>query len=181
MRDLEKRIEALLFVHGDAMTIERLGRLLSVNKTEIRTALVGLDENLMQSALQLVYHGDSVGLVTREHLSKDIEPLVKEVGERDLSRASAETLAVVVYRGPIPKRDLDYIRGVNSNYSLRNLLIRGLIEKREDLKDRRTILYRPSLELLKFLGISRMEELPEYEEFKRRIGDFMSSKLKEEP
>jgi len=179
MNTLAKRIEAILFVHGEPMTLEGLAKLLDSTKTNVREELVKLDEHLTESALRLVYQGDSVQLVTREQLAKDLEALVNEEVSRDLSRASAETLAAIVYKGPISKRDLDYIRGVNSSYILRNLLIRGLIE-RAHLKDGRTYVYQPSIELLKFLGIGRLEELPEYEAFRERLRDFIYSQPQEE-
>ncbi|MCH7883290.1 SMC-Scp complex subunit ScpB [Patescibacteria group bacterium] len=174
MTDLEKRIEAILFVCGEPTEIGRLGELLSSNSTLIRDALLRLDENLASSALRLVYGGDSVQLATREHFAGDIEALVRKEVSADLSRAARETLAVVTYRGPVSKRDLDYIRGVNSTYILRGLSIRGLIERTSNPKDARTYLYQPSIEFLKFLGIGRVEELPEYESFRGRLQEFAS-------
>lgn len=174
MMDLEKRIEAILFVCGEPMTIGRLGELLSLHPKRIRDALSGLDENLASGALRLVYTVDSVQLTTREHLAGDIEALVRKEVSADLSRAARETLAVVTYQGPVSKRDLDHIRGVNSTYILRGLAIRGLIERTLNPKDARTYLYRASIEFLKFLGIGRVEELPEYESFRSRLQEFAS-------
>lgn len=180
MSVLANRIEAILFVYGESMTFKRLAQLLSCNEDEIQKGLTQLDESLTSSALHLLHHEDSVQLVTQDHFARDVESLVKEEISRDLSHASTETLAVIVYQGPLSKHELDYIRGVNSGYILRSLLIRGLIEKKPNPKDRRTHLYQPTIEFLKFLGIGRIEELPDYGMFKERLSNFVHSQSKEE-
>ncbi len=71
-------------------------------------------------------------------------------------------MTIVLYRGPIARSQIDYIRGVNSTFTLRNLLIRGLIERIPNPKDSRGFLYRPTFDLMNHLGITRIENLPEY-------------------
>ena len=176
---LSKRIEAVLFIHGDPMTIARLGDILGDTKTAVRSALVELDEHLNGGALRLVYHGDDVQLVAQEYLKNDIDALVQDEHTRGLSRSAAETLAVVAYRGPVSKKDIDHIRGVNSAFALRGLLIRGLISTHAVSQNRRAIAYAPALDFLKFLGISRVEELPEYAEFKSKIDRYRESETAE--
>ena len=172
---LSKRIEAILFVHGEPMGIGRLAELTGASKTDVRDALVELDGALSGTALQLVYSADDVQLVCRTYLKADIDALISAEFARGLSRSGAETLAVVAYRGPISKKDIDYIRGVNSAFALRALLIRGLIARQVSDSDRRTILYEPTLDFLKFMGFGRREELPEYEEFQKKTKEFMQS------
>ena len=170
---LSKRVEALLFLHGDPMAVGRLVEVLGANKTAIRAALADLDLRLSGGALRLAYHGDDVQLVTREHLAADTDALVADEHRRGLSRAAAETLAVVAYRGPVSKKDIDFIRGVNSAIALRNLLIRGLVVKRPLPHNNRAVCYEPTLDFLKFLGVGRVEELPEYAEFHKKIEAFI--------
>ncbi|MBI2039123.1 MAG: SMC-Scp complex subunit ScpB [Candidatus Niyogibacteria bacterium] len=172
---LSKRIEAVLFVHGEPMGIPRLAEFLDAGKTEVRDALVELDNRLIGGALRLVYSGDEVQLACREYLESDITELVSSEHARGLSRAGAETLAVVAYRSPICKKDIDYIRGVNSAFALRSLAIRGLISRRTSDTDRRTTVYEPTLDFLKFIGVSRREELPEYAEFQKKTKEFIQS------
>ncbi|MEK7566553.1 MAG: SMC-Scp complex subunit ScpB [Patescibacteria group bacterium] len=176
MENLSKRIEAILFIHGEPVTIERLSKILEADKTQIRQASDELDKNLTGTALTLVWKGDSLQLATRPNFSKDVDTLVKEEVSRDLSRASAETLAIIAYRGPLTRSEADYIRGVNSSYTLRNLLIRGLIERKSNPKDGRTYIYQASLEFLKFLGLGKIDELPEYAEFKQKLSAFLTDK-----
>ena len=81
---------------------------------------------------------------------------------KDLGKAGLETLSIILYRGPATRRDIDYIRGVNSQFILRNLLIRGLVEKIQNPDDQRTFFYKPTFQLLSYLGIGKLEDLPEY-------------------
>jgi segregation and condensation protein B len=69
-----------------------------------------------------------------------------------------------LYRKKISKPELDTIRGVNSQFIVRSLLIRGLIAKEGSATDGRTFIYRPTPELFSFLGITQTEDLPEYTE-----------------
>ena len=84
-----------------------------------------------------------------------------------------ETLAIVAYSGPVPRAEIDFIRGVNSSFTLRNLLISGLVEREINPKDRRTFIYKPSMDFLRFLGLGKLEDLPEYGEFRKSSEDFL--------
>ncbi len=74
-----------------------------------------------------------------------------------------ETLAIILYQGPVKRSQIDYVRGVNSQFILRNLLVRGLIDRSLDPADERVFVYSPSLELLSYLGVSSVKDLPEFE------------------
>lgn len=161
------------------MALERLVKILGIDITEIRKAAEELDQRLIDTALTLVWKGNDLQLVTRPALSKDVEVLVKEEMSKEISRASSETLAIAAYRGPLTRAEIDYIRGVNSSYTLRNLLIRGLIERKTNPKDARTYIYQVSIDFLKFLGLAKLEELPEYAGFSDKLGQFLSDKPKE--
>ncbi|MBI2099909.1 MAG: SMC-Scp complex subunit ScpB, partial [Candidatus Vogelbacteria bacterium] len=73
-------------------------------------------------------------------------------------------LTIVLYKGPLTRAEIDYIRGVNSSFILRHLSIRGLVERIPNPKDARSFLYRPTFDLFQHLGLSKIEELPEYGE-----------------
>ncbi|OGZ29813.1 MAG: SMC-Scp complex subunit ScpB [Candidatus Niyogibacteria bacterium RIFCSPLOWO2_01_FULL_45_48] len=180
MENLSKRIEAVLFVHGEPITLERLAKFLGADKTKIKQAAEELDKSLSGTALTLVWKDNSLQLATRPDFTKDVGALVSEEISGELSRASAETLAVVAYRGPITRAEIDYIRGVNSSYILRNLLIRGLIERKSNPKDGRTYIYQASFGFLKFLGLGKMDELPDYGEFTQRLGKFIETNSSED-
>ena len=119
---------------------------------------------------------EEIMLGTAKELSPLIEQITKEELIKDLGKAGLETLSIVLYQGPISRAGIDYIRGVNSQFILRNLLIRGLIERVDNPADSRSFLYKPTLALLSHLGISSIAELPEYEQVKKDIENFKGSK-----
>lgn len=176
MNDLEKKLEALLFVSGEGMTISKLSMVLKKKDDEIDQALSGLKNHLEDGHfLTILRDGDKVSLVTAKDASKIVEEFAKEEFGGELTRSALETLAVISYKGPIKRAEIDYIRGVNSSFMLRNLLIRGLIERVRDTKDSRTYVYRVSRDFLKFLGITSISDLPEYGSFAKKLEEFIAS------
>jgi len=104
-------------------------------------------------------------LVSAPENSKYLERLITDDLQEDLTPASLEVLAIIAYKGPISRMEIEEIRGVNSSYTLRNLLIRGLIERRGHPQDSRAYVYEVSFNFLRKLGLKSIEELPEYNSF----------------
>jgi segregation and condensation protein B len=163
---LDSQIEAILFWKGEPQSIKKLAASLGKKEDEILAGLEILKEKIKDRGVELIYKDDEVMLGTASKLSHIIERLTKEELVRDLGKAGLETISIIAYKGPISRAEIDYIRGVQSNFILRNLQIRGLVERIENEKDRRSFLYRPTFELLQFLGVARIEDLPEYEKVK---------------
>jgi len=172
---LNAQIEAILFFKGEPVSARELSRMLKVSESEIADALPLLEGHLNERGLKLVYKEDEVMLATAPEAGNLIEEIVKEELSRDLGKAGLETLSIVLYHGPVTRADIDYIRGVNSTFVLRNLLVRGLVEKVHNPNDQRSFLYKPTFQLLSFLGIPRVEDLPEYDASKRSVKDFFDS------
>ncbi len=170
--DLDKKIEAILFWKGEPMKLKKLADMFSVSLDDIKFGINTLKENLENRGVALIEKEDEVMLATASEFSSVIEELTKEELSKDLGKASLETLSIVLYQGSIKRSEIDYIRGVNSQFILRNLLVRGLIEKITDPKDARTFVYKPSFELLAHLGVKSIEELPEYESVRTDIESF---------
>jgi len=177
---LDAKIEAVLFWKAEPLALSRLAKIFSVSQDEIENALKALDEKLSGRGLTLVRKDGEVTLRTSTEAATLIETMAKEELTRDLGKAGLETLSVVLYHGPISRRDIDYIRGVNSNFILRNLLVRGLVEKIENEKDHRSFLYRPTFDLLSFLGVSKIENLPEYGAVRKEIETFSATSTESE-
>jgi segregation and condensation protein B len=167
--ELEKKIEAVLFYKAEPERIGALAKTLKSTPAEIESAITALSKRLESSGLRVIRHDDTVELRTAPELSELIDTLRKEELVRDLGRAGAETLSIVLYRGPISRAEIDYIRGVNSSYILRNLYIRGLIERVEVKGKERSIYYGPTLDLLGFLGITETSQLPQYNEVRAEL------------
>jgi len=180
MIPLDIQIEALLFFKGAPMSLKELAKTLDIPESEARDALSILEEKLRNRGLQLVHKDNSVLLTTSASVSNLIEQLQRTELERDLGKAGLETLSIVLYRGPLSRSDIDYIRGVNSTYILRTLLIRGLVERIANPNDKRSHLYRPTFELLQYLGVGKVEELPEYDTVRGQIHDFASQQEAED-
>ncbi len=169
---LESQIEALLFWKAETLSIKKIASILEKDVNEIKEGIKKLRESLNGRGLTLIEWEDDVTLGTAKEVSGLIEKLNKEELSRDLGKAGLETMSIILYQGPISRADIDYIRGVNSQFILRNLLIRGLIERVDNPQDQRSFLYKPTLELMSYLGISKIEDIPEFEAVKRDIEIF---------
>ncbi|MFH1402506.1 MAG: SMC-Scp complex subunit ScpB [Patescibacteria group bacterium] len=175
MLTLDAQIEAILFFSGEPISKNKLAEILDKDSDEIQNALFVLEERLETRGITLLSNNDEIVLGTSAEMSPIIETLKKDELNRDLGNAGLETLSIVLYKGPITRAEIDYIRGVNSNFILRNLHIRGLVEKISNPKDQRSYLYVASFKLLSFLGISKVEDLPEYKEARKIINEFKQS------
>ncbi|MBI2410016.1 SMC-Scp complex subunit ScpB [Candidatus Kaiserbacteria bacterium] len=171
-------LHALLFASGEPLEKKELASVLGFSDTELASALTGLAKSLEKSGVTLIETATEVELRT----ASEAAPIIKKFREtelaRDLGKASLETLAVIAYqtvgtdrggaegadRGGATRSDIDWVRGVNSSASLRTLLLRGLIEGREDPKDKRRIRYSLTTEALAHLGVSSGAELPRAQE-----------------
>lgn len=170
---LSAQIESILFWKGESATISYLSKTLNVSGDEIKKGISEMKEGLNGRGISLIEKDDEVLLVTHPEMSAIFEKIVKEDLTKDLSKAALETLSIIVYRGPIRRSEIDYIRGVNSQFILRALLVRGLIEKITDKKDDRSYLYRSSFDLLRFLGIDNQKSMPDYESVEKDIETFI--------
>ncbi len=155
-------IESLLFWRGEPLALSEIAKLTGKSEGEVKAAVSELEEVLSERGVQVVKNADKILLTTAPGASSLIEKLTKEELSRDLGRAGLEALTIILYAGPIARPEIDWIRGVNSNFILRHLLIRGLIERLPNPSGR-SYLYQPTFELLNYLGVKSVAELPEYE------------------
>jgi len=173
--ELTQKIEAILFHMGAPVAKNQLAKWLNIGQEEVGTALNDLEAKLQNQGINLVRKDDEVMLGTSPDASSLLEQITKEELSRDLGKAALETLTLVVYQGPISRAEIDYVRGVNSSFILRHLLVRGLIERIVDEKDARRFLYRPTFDLLQHLGLTKIEDLPEYAEVKKQVTEFLTN------
>lgn len=160
-------LEAILFINGEPMEIKKLAKLLNCNENEVKLSLNKLAESLKENyrGLNLIFQEDRVQLTTKPEFASMIETLIKGEFEENLTNAALETLSLIAYFGPISRAKIDYLRGVNSSYSVRNLMLRGLVERSSDPNKGNVFLYKPSFDLLKYLGLSNISELPDYQKY----------------
>ena len=177
--ETENKIEAILFFKGEPVSLKKLQDILKVSKEEIEEAIEKLKINLKNRGIVLLERETEITLGTTPELSNLIEDLQKEELNKELSKSSLETLSIILYKNGASRAEIDYIRGVNSSFTLRALSIRGLIEKTADTKDSRRYIYKPSFETLSFMGIKSVEELPDYSEVNNSI-EIAAKNLEEE-
>jgi len=174
------QLEALLFVYGEPMKHEKIGTILSAynNETLSRETIISICDELstfLQNdtrGLLLIRDENTVQLNTKPVYAGLFESIVKDELTESLTPAALETLTIIAYIGPIPRSTIDYIRGVNSSFIIRALLVRGLIEKKPHPERGNTFIYASTHELMKHLGIARKEDLPNHEAFQEIANKF---------
>lgn len=177
--ELEKKLEALLFFKGEPVTIKDAAKMLSSQEKDVRKAAETLHTTLAPRGIVLLMNDNELSLGTSPDVSDLILRIREEELSRDLGKAGLETLSIILYKGPVSRMEIDYIRGVNSSFILRNLLIRGLIERIPNPRDSRSFLYKPTTDLISHLGITRIEELPDHEKVIGELAFFMERQEKE--
>ncbi len=158
-------LESLLFAVGAPISFKKLAKVLDLSEPQTEKMLQSLADDYKENnrGLRLTIFDKQAQLVTAENSSEAVAKLIKSDFEEELSSAALETLAVIAYRGPVSRSAIENLRGVNCSFILQSLLIRGLIERRENSEDRRSYIYSVTFDFLKHLGLNGIEELPDYD------------------
>jgi segregation and condensation protein B len=178
-RTTQNLVEAILFWKGEPLTAKEIAKILKSDEATVKLALEALAVSLKDRGIVLQEtRGDQAqySLGTCPEASQLIEGVTKEELSKDLGKASLETLSIILYKGPVKRSEIDNVRGVNSSFILRNLLIRGLITKKPSPTDIRTSVYEASVELLSYLGVTSLEALPNFSLVKEELSDFYAKK-----
>ena len=163
MQDLKSKIESLLFISAKSMSIKSLAELMSVKVEQVEQAGDELVAELKAAhrGIQIIRNKESLQMVSSPENAELIQAFVKDETTGELSRPALETLTIIAYRGPVSKMDINRIRGVNCSLILRNLLLRGLIEQKDD-KTKNESYYIVTFDFIRFLGLSSVQDLPNY-------------------
>ena len=160
---LAGRIEAILFVSGEAVSIPDLAKALQTDEEKLKKCLDQISDeyNYRQRGFFLKRFGNKVQLATRPLYAEDVVRLLQPVQQQNLGQAAMETLAVVAYKQPVTRAEVEQIRGVKCDYSLQSLINKGLIQEngRKDTIGR-PILYGTTDAFLSHFGIRGLEDLP---------------------
>lgn len=162
-------IEALLFASSSSVSINQLASVLDIHPSEVETALQELEAFYKNSNpprfLRLQKFQNRYQLTTAAEVAPLIEQFFGLEYTSRLSQAGLETLAVIAYRQPITRPQIDAIRGVNSDGVLKTLLSKGLIQEvgRAEAPGR-PILYSVTTEFLQYFGLNSLDELPPWED-----------------
>lgn len=170
-KKLLSALQAVLFIYGEEISLQKLAQTLKIEKEEVKKLLEMFEEELNKDTqgLTLLRSENSVQLVTKPDLAPFLEELAKEEFNEELTKASLETIAIIAYLGPVSRAEIDYIRGVNSAFIIRSLLLRKLVDRASSPERQGTSLYTASFDALKHMGISKIEDLPEYQKYRELL------------
>ena len=158
-------LESLLFVAGEPTTTARLASALGVDVDRVSRGLELLEAQLAERGIRVQRLRDAVQLVTAPEATAAIETFLGLDLTTKLSRAAIETLAIIAYRQPVTRPQIEAIRGVNSDGVMRSLLNRGFIEEVGRLEQAgRPILYGTSFAFLQYFGLRSLDDLPPLED-----------------
>jgi len=169
LSNLNSQIESILFAASRPVKISELTKSLDKKKPEIQTAIDELKATLFHRGIVLLEKDDKVQLVTNPENAKAIGNFMVAEQREKLTDAAIETLAIIAYKQPISRAEIEAIRGVNSQYILRQLSIRGLVEKNSSPDDARRLVYKTTLEFMTHLGLRDMKTLPDFEEVTKNV------------
>jgi len=156
---LKSEIESLLFVSPRPLAARRLAEVLGKGKDEVKNALDELAAEYdarNDSGVVILRNGDEVQMASSPAHAARVKEFLKDETFGELTRPALETLTIVAYRGPLTKPELEQIRGVNCSLILRNLMIRGLVESKDDT-------YAVTMDFVRHLGLQSVASLPDYE------------------
>ena len=184
-QEVRGRIEAILFVAGEPVLLSDLAKALEMSESDTSKVISMLinEYDFEQRGFCLKKFGKHVQLATRAIYADWVERLLQPVQKQSLSQAAMETLAVVAYRQPVTRAEIEQIRGVKCDYSISSLVSKGLIEevgRKEAIG--RPILFGTTEDFLRSFGVTSLEELPsmrpeQVEEFKQEAEEEVQLKL----
>lgn len=168
---IDTLIEGFLFYKSAPQKKQTIIKILGLTEEDFSNAILVLKERLQNGAIRLIETDDEVRLALCSEMSPIIDEMRKSELKSDIGKAGAETLAIILYRGPVSRAEIDRVRGVNSSFILRNLMIRGLIDRNYDKKSA-SYKFSATTELLAYLGITDKTELPDFSNLNNILDEF---------
>ncbi len=169
MHTVADQIEALLFALGRPLSRRELAHLLKISSEDTELAIAELLRRGKEGGRGIVAvdDGTEIELRAQPGVAALVESIRREEISRDLGHAGAEVVAILLYRGPLSRGQIDFIRGVNSTAALRTLAVRGLVRKVEGQNG--GIHYELTTDIIAALGIRRPAEAPQWAEIQERL------------
>ncbi len=170
--DIARVIEGVLFVAGDGVEIDEFKRKFDINDKEFNKCLDLLKTKYNeQSGINIITYKTKVQLCSNPQIVEDISEILNPIRERTLTKAALETVAIIAYKQPITRLEIENIRNVkNADYAIDLLISNNLIEVvgRKDAVGK-PLLYGTTDQFLKRFGLTSIENLPNYNELLDRI------------
>lgn len=176
---IASQVEALLFIFGESLDKKKIASTLKVTEEDVENVAQILKEQYSDSkrGITLIESAGKYMLATKPEHSVLVERFVTEDLKEDLTPAALETLSIISYFGPVTRAQIDFLRGVNSSFILRSLLIRGLVERK--VAKGLAFEYETSFEFLKYMGIDHISKMPKYDEYQKLKDQYFSQKIEQ--
>ena len=174
MRNYSKELISLLFYSGDRIKKKNIQDVLSIDSDKLMEVKEISKTSLEETGLLIIDDGDSLSLAVDKEQMNIIDIFTKKEIGGEIGKAGSETLSIIAYYAPISRSDVNYIRGVNSNFILQKLLLRGLIEEVNTKK--RGTYYKPTRDLLSHMGVNEVNQLPNYDEVRDSIKSLLEDR-----
>ncbi len=176
---LDNVIESLLFLSGEALAIETIASSLELQKSEIRKSLTRLKAKYSGACgIHLLEYNGKVQFGTNPEYADEVAGVLNPIKEKELSKATLETIAIIAYKQPVTKLEVEEVRGVNCDYTMQTLLSLGMIEV-VGVKDAigHPKLYGTTDEFLKRFRLERIEDLPDYDSLLQNIEELKNRRI----
>ena len=175
---LSNKIESVLFVSGKAVEEAYLKEKLGATDKEFKEAVSELLTKFSgeNSGIHLLRFNKKLQFATNPDYSKDVEAVLNPIKEKELTNAMLETLAIIAYKQPVTRIEIEEIRSVDCTYSVQNLLRLGLIEvvgRKETIG--KPLLFATTDDFLKRFSISDVSDLPDYETLLEKLQEITTS------
>ena len=169
INNIEEKVEAIIFLSKEMITVKELAQFYRLENCEMEKILLSLKEKRKNTGINLKIENGIVNLVTNPIFGSDIKRFFNpEMKLKKLSRSAMETLAIIAYKGPITKAEIEQIRSVGVDKNMSNLLERKLIYISGKKKSMGTPnLYEVTDDFYSYLNIHGKEELPGNEQFQK--------------
>lgn len=166
--DMIERIATLLYLSGEPISCTDMARILETDVTTLYSALDEVEKHTQPLGLHVLRNGDMVSMVTDVKQAPLVEQFWKEELKGELTPATLQVLTIIAYLENPTRQVISYIRGVQSSQSIRTLAVRGLIKREGEVCTLTS-------DALKQLGITRVEELPQYDTIRKDLTEKMKT------
>lgn len=177
MSRLSEIIESILFVSGKAVEEAFIKEKLELSDKDYDEAIAELSQKFSgDSGIHLLYFNKKLQFATNPNYSKEVEAVLNPIKEKELTNAMLETLAIIAYKQPVTRLEVEEIRSVDCSYSVQNLVRLGLVEvigRKETIG--KPLLFATTDEFLKRFSISNVSDLPDYETLLQKLQDISAA------
>ncbi len=177
MEKLTNIIEAILFASGNAVPMDMLREKLSITKAELDTAVRHLEKKYSgECGIRLLTFNHKLQMATNPDYKEPVASVLNPIREKEFTRTILECAAIIAYKQPITRSELETVRGVNSDYAVTTLLNLDMIEPcgRKDAPGK-PVLYATTDNFLKRFKLKSLAELPDYDELMKKIAELNAS------